>query len=176
MEMQPHLQHNDILLRPLLNDDYEALCLAASDIEIWRQHPNPLRYQRAHFDIYFEGALISKGALVIIDQATNLIIGATRFYDYEPLASAVTIGYTFLKTNYWGGKMNPMCKSLLLHHAFQFVEKVYFHVGEKNVRSQKAMERIGAIKVKEIDIAYYGEATQTNFVYVIEKHNFNLKT
>jgi RimJ/RimL family protein N-acetyltransferase len=38
-------------------------------------------------------------------------------------------------------------KALMLHHAFQFVKSVIFLVGSHNVRSQKAVERIGAVRV-----------------------------
>jgi hypothetical protein len=48
---------------------------------------------------------------------------------------------------------------------------VYFHIGACNIRSQKAIAKIGAVKVDEFEVEYYGEEPKLNFVYVIEKNN-----
>ena len=58
-------------------------------------------------------------------------------------ADEVEIGWTFLERAFWGGAINAEMKSLLLGHAFRFVERVVFVVGETNWRSRKAMEKIG---------------------------------
>jgi RimJ/RimL family protein N-acetyltransferase len=60
----------------------------------------------------------------------------------------------------------------MLDHAFQFVDTVIFHIGAKNLRSQKAIERLGAKKLDEIEMNYYGEDRQLNFVYGIEKKDW----
>ena len=57
----------------------------------------------------------------------------------------------------------------MLDYAFQYVDKVYFHIGAQNIRSQKAIEKIGAIKVDEFEVAYYGEPSKLNFIYLINK-------
>jgi RimJ/RimL family protein N-acetyltransferase len=57
----------------------------------------------------------------------------------------------------------------MLDYAFQFVDKVYFHIGAFNIRSQKAIEKIGAVKVDEFEVEYYGEESKLNFVYLINK-------
>lgn len=56
----------------------------------------------------------------------------------------ITIGYTFLETEYWGGQFNRELKSLMLNHAFEFVDFVKFEIGVDNRRSRKAIEKIGA--------------------------------
>jgi RimJ/RimL family protein N-acetyltransferase len=56
----------------------------------------------------------------------------------------------------------------MLSYAFDHVHRVIFHVGANNIRSQKAMEKLGAIKEGEEEVAYYGEATRLNFVYLIK--------
>jgi hypothetical protein len=57
----------------------------------------------------------------------------------------------------------------MLNYVFNFVEKVNFEIGEKNIRSQKAIERIGAYKIDEKVVAYYGEQPKVNFIYEIKK-------
>ena len=57
----------------------------------------------------------------------------------------------------------------MLDHAFQYVESVFFHIGALNIRSQKAIEKLGAKKVDEVNMAYYGELNNLNFIYRIDK-------
>ena len=57
----------------------------------------------------------------------------------------------------------------MLNYILQFVENVIFHVGAENIRSQKAMAKLGATKIGEEEVAYFGEATRLNFVYLITK-------
>jgi RimJ/RimL family protein N-acetyltransferase len=57
----------------------------------------------------------------------------------------------------------------MLDYAFQQVQKVYFHIGAFNIRSQKAIEKIGAVKVGEFEVEYYGEESKLNFVYTVDK-------
>lgn len=170
-DLQPnHLQNELIMIKPLQEDDFEVLYAVASDPLVWEQHPNKLRYQRDVFQNYFEGALLSKGAFLIRDSKTNEVIGSSRFYDYNEEDNSVLIGYTFIGRNFWGNGYNKTLKKLMLDYAFQFVETVYFHIGAYNYRSQKAIEKIGAVKVDEFEVEYYGEDSKLNFVYVIQKN------
>ncbi len=55
------------------------------------------------------------------------------------------IGWTFLARDYWGGSYNFEIKQLMLDHAFLFVDTVVFWVGEDNMRSRRATEKIGGV-------------------------------
>ena len=143
-DLQPQLSGPGLSLRPLAPSDQEALYAAASDPLIWSQHPEPLRWQREVFDRLFARLLGSGGALIVIDKASKQVIGSSSFYDYRPDSADIVIGYTFLARRYWGGQYNAELKSLMLQHAFRFVETVWFHVGKQNLRSQRAMQKIGA--------------------------------
>ena len=176
MQLQPtHLHNTLVRLQPLQPADFERLYAVASDPLIWAQHPNPDRYRREVFSTYFEGALASGGALLIEDAATGAAIGSSRFYDYVPERSEVKIGYTFFARSHWGGQYNPQVKALMLNHAFQFVDTVVFHVGANNMRSRKAMERLGAIPMGQEEVAYYGEATRLNVVFAICKADWQAR-
>src|SRR5215469_16878458 len=146
-DLQPHLKGELLELRPLATNDWGELFAVASDSLIWEQHPEPDRYREDVFRGFFEEAMQSGGAFVIIDRKSQQIIGSTRFYGYDPEKSEIEIGWTFLARKYWGGRYNAEMKRLLLNHAFKFVESVVFFVGQDNVRSQKAMEKLGAINV-----------------------------
>jgi N-acetyltransferase len=119
--------------------------------------------------VFFREALESGGAFVVINNKTQQIIGSTRFFGYDPEKSEIEIGWTFLARKYWGGRYNAEMKRLLLDHAFKFVENVVFFVGEHNVRSQKAIEKIGATKVGTVTRAYGNHPPAKNVKYVIKK-------
>jgi RimJ/RimL family protein N-acetyltransferase len=174
MNLQPQLLINEkVKLVPLVQDDFERLFEIASDPLVWEQHPNKNRYQRSVFENFFAGALASKGAFIALDSATHQVVGSTRFYDYDAKTKQVLIGYTFLGRNYWGKGYNAAMKRLMLNYAFEFVERVIFHVGAENIRSQKAMAKLGALKIGEELIAYFGEPEKLNFVYLITKQQWN---
>src|SRR5262245_23353731 len=145
-DLQPNLRGELIELRPLRHEDWNDLLAVASDPLIWEQHPESDRYKQGVFKTFFEGALESGGAFVVVDAKTGDIIGSTRFHGYDPKASEIEIGWTCLARKYWGGRYNREMKQLMLDHAFRYVENVVFFVGENNIRSQKATEKIGAIK------------------------------
>ncbi len=169
--LQPeNLQNELVTLVPLEEKDFESLFQVASDPLVWEQHPNKFRYQRAVFQNYFEGAIQSKGAFLILETKTNESIGSSRFYDYDQKDNSIIIGYTFIGRNFWGKEYNKSLKKLMLDYAFQYVDKVYFHIGAQNIRSQKAIEKIGAIKIDEQEVTYYGEDSKLNFIYVINKN------
>ncbi len=170
--IQPVLENDSVLLQPLREDDFEALYTVAADEKVWEQHPNKDRWQKEVFRSFFEGALQSKGAFRIIDKSSGEVAGSTRFYDFKEDDNSILIGYTFYGRNFWGKGMNPMVKRLMLDYIFQFVDKVHFHVGASNYRSQTAITRLGAVKIAEEDIAYYGEASRLNFVYEIRRENW----
>jgi len=121
------------------------------------------------FSIFFNEALECGGAFVVIDRKVQQIIGSTRFYGYDPEKSEIEIGWTLLARKYWGGRYNAEMKRLLLDHAFRFVENVVFFVGENNVRSQKAMEKIGATKVGTATRTYGNHPSATNVKYLISR-------
>jgi RimJ/RimL family protein N-acetyltransferase len=168
-DLQPTLENELVRLRPLKEDEFEPLFAVASDPLIWEQHPNKYRYQREDFLKYFEGAVASKGALLIFNNKTGVLIGSSRYYELDETKSSVAIGYTFIARDFWGTTYNRAIKTLMLNHAFGFVNEVIFHVGANNTRSQKAMEKLGAIKIDEIEVAYYGEPGKLNFVYRVDR-------
>lgn len=169
--IQPTLETDRILLAPLTEEDFDALYNVAADPKIWEQHPNKDRWQKEIFANFFKGALQSGGAFKIIDKDSNEFIGSTRFYDYNPTDNSLLIGYTFYATKYWGKGINHQVKKLMLNYIFNYVDVVYFHVGAQNIRSQVAMERLGAQKIAEQEVAYFGEPSRMNVVYEIRKEN-----
>lgn len=173
-DLQPVLQNDFVSIRPLVENDYEVVYKMASDPLIWEQHPVRDRYKKEVFDKYFEGALESKGALIVYNNRTKQPIGCTRFYDLNKKTDSISIGYTFLTRDHWVGTYNSALKSLMINHAFTFVSRIIFMVGVNNIRSQKAVEKLGATKVGEEEVVYYGEASSNrNFIYALERMSWS---
>jgi N-acetyltransferase len=166
-DLQPTLQGSLIELRPLAPADFKPLFAAASDPLIWAQHPASDRYQRSVFQRYFDGAIDSGGAFAIIERKSGRIIGSSRYCHLDETAGEVEIGWTFLERAFWGGTYNKELKSLMLENAFRFLDRVVFVVGEDNLRSQKALEKIGARFLKKVEAPARDGIAQTNVVFVI---------
>ena len=166
---KPRLVGDRIALRPLQPDDFEALFAAASDPLIWEQHPEPDRHTREVFRRYFDGGIASGGALAVIDRGTGRIIGSSRFCNLDPARGEVEIGWTFLERAFWGGTWNGELKRLMLAHAFRFLDRVVFVVGERNVRSQRALEKIGARRVGARETTGRNGAPERHVVFAITR-------
>ena len=145
--LQPVLKGQLLELRPLRADDFDRLFAVAADPLIWEQHPHWNRYQEDVFRQFFREALDSGGALIATDSKNGRVIGSSRYHGYDKEKSEVEIGWTFLARAYWGGIYNGEMKRLMLEHAFRFVNNVIFVIGTQNFRSQRAVEKIGAVRV-----------------------------
>jgi N-acetyltransferase len=146
-DLQPILKGELLELRPLQPADFHDLYAVASDPLIWEQHPIKDRYKKEVFEGFFREALESRGALIATDSKDGQVIGSSRFHGYDEEKSEIEIGWTFLARSHWGGIYNREMKRLMLRHAFKFVNSVLFLVGPQNLRSQRAMEKIGGVRV-----------------------------
>ncbi len=171
LDRQPTLEDELVRLRPLAESDVELLYEVARDPLIWEQHPSD-RYQRAMFDDFFRDAIDSKGALLILDKATGQAIGSSRFNRIEGIDSAIEIGWSFLERAYWGGKYNRAVKKLMIEHAFASVEDVLFHIDLQNIRSQRAVEKLGGTRVTDPKQAHLTKQDPTYCTYRINKQDW----
>ena len=146
-ELQPVLEGSLIFLRPLRPEDFDDLYAVASDPLIWEQHPACDRWKPDVFREFFRQAIESGGALIAIDRKDGRVIGSSRFHGYDQEQSEIEIGWTFLARSHWGGVYNGEMKQLMLQHAFRFVNNVIFVIGVQNLRSQRAVEKIGGVRV-----------------------------
>src|ERR1017187_1253067 len=146
-DLQPTLKGDLLELRPLRAEDFHDLHAVAADPLIWEQHPVRDRYREEVFREFFREALESGGTLIAIDARQGQVIGSSRFHGYDTGKSEIEIGWTFLARPYWGGVYNGEMKRLMIEHAFRFVNSVIFLVGPENLRSQRAVEKIGGVRV-----------------------------
>ena len=164
-DFQPTLRGALVELRPLRPDDFEPLFAVASDPLIWEQHPAWDRYKPAVFREFFHVALASGAAFAVLDRRDGGIVGSSRYHAYDPEKSRIEIGWTFLARSHWGGRFNGEMKQLMVRHALSFVERVIFVIGVGNLRSQKAIEKLGGARVGQRTDA----AGHDSFVYEMGK-------
>lgn len=164
---QPTLTGELLELRPLRPEDFTALYAVAADPLLWAQHPSRDRYKPEVFRRFFDKALASGGALVAIRASDGVTVGSSRFHGYDESNSEVEIGWTFLTRDCWGGSYNGELKRLMLTYAFRYVDSVVFLVGPENWRSQRALEKIGALRAG----LRCGEDGAANLLYRIARNS-----
>jgi N-acetyltransferase len=148
-DRQPHLTGPLLDVRPLVAADVDGLRAAAADPATWEQHPDKTRHTPEGFGRWFADAQASGGALTVRDRADDgRIIGSSRYHGYDEQRSEVEIGWTFLAHTHWGGRYNGELKRLMLEHAFASVRRVIFVVDADNMRSQRAVRKLGAVQAE----------------------------
>lgn len=143
------LNSQSVCLKPLHKNHLESLKSIAEDRSIWQHYIIEVS-NRDNFDKEFEDAFIQREKqnqfpFVIFDKQRNEIIGSTRFLDIQPRHRKLEIGWTWLIPEYWGTSINAECKLLLLTFCFETLNliRVQFKTDENNIRSRKAIEKIG---------------------------------
>lgn len=146
------LENDVVLLRPIELGDIEEIAEAAKDERIWEHMQVNLTTIEA-VENYVKNAIAERNSntsymFVIIDKKTNKIVGCTSFLDISPMHKRLEIGATWLNPIVWRTPLNTNCKFLLLTYCFEQLKlnRVQLKTGHENRRSQKAIERIGAMK------------------------------
>ncbi len=140
-----------VRLEPLTAAHFEALARNGADADVWRWmpalRPDPRESVRVWCDIvmpmHARGEMV---ALAIVDLARGEAVGGTTLFDYSAVHHRAEIGYTWLAKAAWRTAINTEAKFLLLRHAFEALEcnRVQLKTDARNLRSQAAIERIGA--------------------------------
>jgi RimJ/RimL family protein N-acetyltransferase len=84
----------------------------------------------------------------------------------------VEIGWSFLARSHWGGATNREMKRLMLEHALAQVARVEFRVGESNLRSRRAMEKIGGRLTGRSEMVDTPSGQMRHVIYEITRESF----
>ena len=140
-----------VRLEPLSTAHIDGLIEASADGDLgsinYSNTPHATRdsvadYVRMALDGQSAGAMLPFA--VLRDDGT--VLGSTRCYDIDMSVPTLAIGYTWYRASAQRTHVNTACKRLLLGHAFDTLgmRTVYLHTSHHNVRSQAAIERLGA--------------------------------
>ncbi len=166
-DRQPVLEDHLVTLRPLQEFDRMALFKVASDTKIWEQHHVKERATKKGFDKFFDDSIASGGALLVLDRKSGEIAGSSRFQLVENHEDKIEIGWSFLGRKFWGGTYNGAVKRLMIDYALQFVDVVIFFIRKDNLRSQRAVEKIGGSLLDKEVRNTLGAKAQRDLVYGI---------
>lgn len=145
------LENEVVLLKPLEKQDVAGILTAGSYPEIWTYLSTNIKSEKdVHnfVDKAMQGKTLNKEfPFVIVDKKSGEIIGSTRFMDIDVQHQRLEIGFTWLTPAYWRTTVNTNCKYLLLSYCFEVLglQRVQIKTDHANIRSQKAIERIGAV-------------------------------
>ncbi|GHA16837.1 N-acetyltransferase [Arenicella chitinivorans] len=139
-----------VQLEPLSSDHVADLTAAAADGELWNLHytgvPTP-----DQMPAMVKNALCNRDAgiehpFVVRRLSDNRVVGSTRYYYLSEQDRNLSIGFTWYSASVHRTGVNTECKLLLLQHAFETMGciAVHWHTHHDNVRSQKAIQRLGA--------------------------------
>ena len=168
-DRQPTLEGDLVRLRPATAADWDALYAVARDPLLWAVHPAHDRWQESVFRAYFDAGLASGGALAILDRASGAVIGGSRYDNWKPDLDEIEIGWTYLARSHWGGAYNAEIKRLMLDHIHRFVRTAVFTVGEGNVRSRRAMEKIGGRLRDGVELRLMAGEMKPHVIYEIAR-------
>lgn len=169
MNLQPTLTSELVQIIPLQESDFDELFTIASDKLLWEQHPEKERYKIEVFQAFFKTAIASKSAFKFVDVKTGITFGTSRYYGFNESKKSVAIGFTFIDRKYWAKSFNSELKNLMINYAFQYVDRILFHVGDTNFRSQKAVEKLGALHTETV---LDEETGRTHVTYTLTKGNW----
>ncbi|MHA4961683.1 GNAT family N-acetyltransferase [Bacillus subtilis] len=137
---------------PMDKSHIQGLYEAAKDENIWAHLPKTITTLH-DMEAFVEEALQTKECgtefpFVIIHRESGKIVGTTRFLYMSSASRSLEIGWTWFHPSVWGTSVNSECKYLLLQYCFERLNtiRVQFKTDERNIRSQKAIERLGAVK------------------------------
>lgn len=144
------LKGNLVTLAPLKREHAGGLAEAAADGELWELWYTSVPNSKT-IDSYLDQAFTDQAngralLFVVIENASQKIIGTTRYCNADPLNKRVEIGYTWYAKSFQKTGINTECKYLLLTHAFETLNTiaVEFRTHWHNQASRAAIARLGA--------------------------------
>ena len=144
------LENDRAQLRPLAVTDFEALQPVAFDPALWEftlTRADDRISLAAYIAASVQGReLRQRYPFLIFDKQTAKVAGSTSYYNIYPDDARLSIGYTWVGTEFQRSGLNRAAKHLLFRYAFDVLgyERVELETDAHNVKSQEAMRRMGA--------------------------------
>ncbi|MCA1038140.1 GNAT family N-acetyltransferase [Bacillus infantis] len=148
----PILEGKSVRLSPIREDQSSLLWEAAAYKEIWEFTASKIfSLEEMKADTRKAADLVKEGKQLAFSvglKESGRLVGSTRYLDILPENKTLEIGSTWYTPEVWRTSVNTECKFLLLRHAFEIwdMNRVQLKTDSRNIRSQKAIERLGAVK------------------------------
>lgn len=145
------LEGSIIRLEPAHERHVHGLFEVGADDAIWKAMIGPIRTTIPDFEDLVRRMIAGRDAgeqnpFVVVEKASDRVIGSTRLYDFSPVHMHIEIGHTWYAKEQRGTKVNPESKFLLLRHCFETcgLTRVQIKTNEKNAVSRAAILKLGA--------------------------------
>lgn len=179
MNPTPVVLYGDaVKLEPLDPSHADDLLAAGADPDIWRYMPmaqpdTVVQVRKWIDDAWKLAATGEQLPFAIVDPETGRAVGSTRYLDIHRNWRTLEIGWTWLAASVQRSAVNTETKLLLLKHAFddQGALRVQFKTDARNLRSQQAIERLGAVKegvLRKFRIAHDGFVKDVVFYSILD--------
>lgn len=151
LDVKPVVLEGQIVrLEPMSQDHAQGLYNRGRAATDWSYMPRACFVDQADTRHWIDEALAGENAqpFTIIEKQKNRVVGSTRYLNIRQEHRSLEIGWTWLGQEWLRSGVNTETKLLLLRHAFERLGciRVEFKTDERNLRSQKALERIGATR------------------------------
>lgn len=151
IDVSPTLENEFVLLSPLTLKNYQELIPVASQEKLVQYSPSDI-YTPETLQNYVTIALEQKERMIsipfiIFDKTRQQYAGSTRYMNIHWKNKVLEIGSTWIGKEFQGSGLNTQMKHLMIDYAFDIMdfEKVEFRIDERNIRSRKAVEKLGGI-------------------------------
>lgn len=142
-----------VRLEPLRLEYTTELYEAGRDPSLWTYKPVRQPRSLAEMEQFIASTLQSQQAgtclpFAIMSLERGCAVGETRYHSFMHQDYGLEIGWTWLTPSVQRTGVNTECKYLLLRHAFEAMDaiRVQFRTHHLNTNSQRAVERLGAVK------------------------------
>ncbi|USQ15318.1 GNAT family N-acetyltransferase (plasmid) [Legionella lytica] len=155
MSAKIFIPENDVLngsyiqLEPIASQHREALSEAADYEQIWQYMPQ--KATKNLFGSWFDDCLDKMSTreqitYIVRCKISQAIVGATAYYAIQLENKSLSLGYSWYTPSYWGSKVNPEAKLLMLTQAFECwnINRVELGTDSRNSRSYHAIKKLGA--------------------------------
>lgn len=149
MNTEPILENEVVKLSPLNLHNYHRLTTIAAQKKLVQYSPSDIETPdtlKNYVVTALEQKRLKTGIpFIIYDKRKSMFAGSTRYFNIDRKNKVLEIGSTWIGREFQGSGLNGQMKFLMLEHAFGEMEfdKVEFRIDERNIRSRKAVEKLG---------------------------------
>jgi len=151
IDLSPTLENDDVRLSPLTLENYKKLIPIGAQDKLVQYSPSDI-YTSDSLKNYVEISLDQKTRrismpFIIYDKLKQQYAGSTRYMNINWKHKVLEIGSTWIGMEFQGSGINTHLKHLMINHAFEKMnfEKIEFRIDERNIRSRKAVEKLGGV-------------------------------
>lgn len=182
--MIPHdlkLETDKVILRPLAEDDYDAILdIAKQDEDMWYYFSFNLgdeeQLKRWMAIAFTEKKAETRRPFIIIEKSTGLVAGSSSMGNISYHDRRLEIGWSWLGTKFRSTGINRHAKYCMMKYAFDTLdfERVEFKTDVQNARARKGLQNVGGIEegILRSHMQMWNNRRRTSIYYSVLKNEW----